>query len=238
MKFYCAWYCPFAQRVWLALLLKRIVFEYIEVDPYQRSDWWLAVSRMTAKVPVIVVPNNISSGETTVIESARILEYLDDRIPNVHPLLPQDANERAEQRYWMDYIDKAILPYFYRFLKAKDKGEYRENSKDLMLIGLKHIAQAMAKRGPFFYGSQITIVDIMLAPFAYRIDVLLRHYREFNLPQYGKPWLRYQHWYRSALEEPAFSATSTDHQGYQQRLIDFYLPYSKGEGQKDVTVIN
>ena len=45
LKLYSAWYCPFAQRAWMTLLLKQIDFEYIEVDPYQETEWWSDTSR-------------------------------------------------------------------------------------------------------------------------------------------------------------------------------------------------
>ncbi|MFA9420073.1 MAG: glutathione S-transferase N-terminal domain-containing protein [Gammaproteobacteria bacterium] len=41
MKFYNAWYCPFAQRAWMALVYKDIDFDYIEIDPYDFTDSWL-----------------------------------------------------------------------------------------------------------------------------------------------------------------------------------------------------
>lgn len=50
MKFHSAWYCPFAQRAWMTLLLKEIDFAYIEVDPYRKSAWWLTISRDKALV--------------------------------------------------------------------------------------------------------------------------------------------------------------------------------------------
>lgn len=52
LKFYSAWYCPFAQRAWMTLLHKGLVFEYIEVDPYRKSRWWLEISQNSAKVPL------------------------------------------------------------------------------------------------------------------------------------------------------------------------------------------
>ncbi|MBV2127308.1 MAG: glutathione S-transferase N-terminal domain-containing protein [Candidatus Thiodiazotropha endolucinida] len=51
LKFYSAWYCPFAQTAWMALLYKQLDFEYIEVDPYQKSQWWLEISRNSAISP-------------------------------------------------------------------------------------------------------------------------------------------------------------------------------------------
>ena len=53
MKFYNAWYCPFAQRAWMALVHKNIDFEYIEVDPYDSTEWWIKVSRGAELVPVL-----------------------------------------------------------------------------------------------------------------------------------------------------------------------------------------
>ena len=80
-------------------------------------------------------------------------------------------------------------------------------------------------------------MDIALAPFALRIDLLLAFYREFELPVEGEIWLRYQRWYASILEQPAFNATAYDQPDYRNRLVEFYLPYSQGEGQKDVTQV-
>ena len=33
LQFSYAWYCPFAQRAWMALLHKGLDFDYLEVDP-------------------------------------------------------------------------------------------------------------------------------------------------------------------------------------------------------------
>lgn len=37
LNFYCAWFCPFAQRAWIALLEKGVNFEYIEYNPYKEK---------------------------------------------------------------------------------------------------------------------------------------------------------------------------------------------------------
>jgi glutathione S-transferase len=237
MKFYSAWYCPFAQRSWITLLHKQQKFEYIEVDPYRLSDWWLKISRNTALVPVIVNPNSDSPGETTIIESNRTIEFLEDLSPEVNPVFPAQANQRAEHKYWMDHINNKIVPYLYRFLKAKDPGEYRDESRVKLISGIQQLTNAMHKVGPYFSGSSMGAVDISFIPFAYRIDALLGHYRDFELPENLQNGQRYQSWYQAVLKDTSFRATSTDQENYRQRLIDHYLPYSLGEGQKDVTEV-
>lgn len=43
-KLYCAWFCPFAQRAWIALEAKGVDFEYIEQDPYNKTPEWLSIN--------------------------------------------------------------------------------------------------------------------------------------------------------------------------------------------------
>ena len=235
MKFYNAWYCPFAQRAWMALVHKGIDFEYIEVDPYASSEWWVEVSRGAELVPVLVQRNSNGIGETTIVESIRILEYLEDYLPDTSPIFASDPLERAEQKYWMDHIGNKITPYLYRFLKASEAGEHRDESSESLLEGLTTLVQAMNPVGPCFSGAHLAAVDIALVPFAYRIDVLLGTYRDFKLPQEGEIWQRYQRWYQAMLANPVFRTTAFDQGEYEQRLIKHYFPYSLGEGQVDVT---
>jgi len=143
MKFYSAWYCPFAQRSWMALVYKNIDFDLIEIDPYDLSDSWLEISRGAALVPV-VVQANVDGSDTTIVESNRILEYLEDYYPENTPLFSDSPNRRAEQKYWMDQVSNKITPYFYRFLKMPEAGKQQDEARDKMLEGLMAITQAMS----------------------------------------------------------------------------------------------
>ena len=229
MKLYNAWYCPFAQRVWMAVAHKNIDFDLIEVDPYDSTDWWREVSRGAELVPVMVQPNGDGS-DTTIVESNRILEYLDDYYPDTPPLFSQNPNERAEQKYWMDHVSKKITPHLYKFLKTPEPGERQDEARELMLEGLAAFAKAMNNKGPYFSDESVSAVDIAMLPFAYRIEVLLGYYRKLVLPREGDTWQRYHQWYEAMLALPAFKATAFDHDDYERRLIEHYLPYSVSEG--------
>ena len=234
MKFYNAWYCPFAQRAWIALVYKDIDFNYIEIDPYDLTDSWLEISRGFALVPVVIRSNG-SGEDTTIVESLRILEYLEDYYLETTPLFADTANARSQQKFWMDHIGQKITPCFYSYLKREGGEEAQQDSLNEMLEGLLALARAMDGEGPYFSGDRIDAVDIALIPFAFRIDVLLGHYRNLELPRSGDAWQRYHRWYEAMLALPAFRATAFDHDDYENRLIRHYLPYNEGSDQTNVS---
>ena len=64
------WFCsPFVQRVWIALELKGIPYQYIEVDPYQKPQSLLEVN------PRGLVPA-LRHGEWGCYESTVLMEYV------------------------------------------------------------------------------------------------------------------------------------------------------------------
>ncbi|MFV2031860.1 MAG: glutathione S-transferase family protein [Gammaproteobacteria bacterium] len=236
MKLYNAWYCPFAQRAWMALVYKDIKFDLIEIDPYDLTESWLEISRGAGLVPVVVQANGDGT-DATIIESNRILEYLEDYYPGTTPIFAESPNQRAEQKFWMDHISNKITPHIYQLLKTQDAGEQRDESREQMLEGLAAFAGAMSSEGPYFCGERLSAVDIAMLPFSYRIDVLLGYYQKYALPREGEMWQRYHQWYEAMLALPAFRATAFDLAGYEDRLIKHYLTYTLGEGQTDVAEV-
>lgn len=237
MKLYSAWYCPFAQRAWLSSLHKGLDFEYIETDPYNKTPSWIDISRGATQVPALETVS--STGEISrVIDSLRIVEFIDDyQRRDGLELFPGTPEQKAETKYWIDFLGSQVIPYFYRFLKAHVAGDSRNESKHNLLKGMRIFTQAMSDDGPFFSGSQFGAVDIAFAPFAHRIKLILAHYRHFHLSDQIGDWSQYNRWYDAVITEPSFRKTSFDQQDYERRLIDFYLSYSLGGGQSDVTKV-
>ena len=62
---------PFVQRVWIALEAKKLHYQYIEVDPYQKPKELLAVN------PRGLVPA-LKDGDWGIGESSVIMEYASD----------------------------------------------------------------------------------------------------------------------------------------------------------------
>ena len=172
---YNAWFCPFAQRAWLSLLEKGVEFNYVEQDPYNKSAEWLAINPR-GLVPAIVHNNRL------IIESTVCIEYVDEAWMTDRFLLPGDPYERAQVRILSDHISKKVVPPYYQMLIKKDEGERAEAKKNLTAAISFLFEKEPSSDGPFFGGKTLNMVDIMLAPHAYRVQLILKHYRGFSIP--------------------------------------------------------
>lgn len=231
LSLYSAWYCPFAQRTWIALEHIERPYTYIEIDPYNKTKIWMEVSRGLGQVPVIAAKHS----QKTVInipDSTRTLEYLED-IEKSGALFSLEPDHRAEQLYWIDFQGRKIIPHFYQFLRSTQNSDSEVEAKEKLILGLSTFTQAMSDEGGFFNGSRPSAVDFSLAPFALRIELLLSHYKDFTLPTDGIVWARYQRWWVKMQTNTAFSKTMGRGDAYNKKLIDFYLTYAQGGGQKD-----
>lgn len=222
MKLYSAWYCPFAQRAWMALLNNNISFDYIETDPYDKTPQWMEISNGAGQVPVLI------DDDVTLTDSCQILTYLDNKQLE-KPLL-------ANGKEWMEFVNTQIIPYFYRFITAQTEGAQRD-ACEKMLEGLRKFSAGASDTGPFFSGTEIGPIDLTFIPFAYRIDLLLKYYRDFSLNQSDPSLSKYHVWYKNVTATSIFKNTSTVTPNYAAKLIDFYRIYSEGGGQADVTNI-
>lgn len=233
LKLYSAWYCPFAQRAWMGLVHKNINHDYIEIDPYEKTPEWMEISRGTGQVPVL-----IDEGEDiTIPDSIRVLEYLDTQFPNEISIYPTATNTKAGANFWIDFQGREIIPYLYRVLKAEPGSKAALDAQASLEQGLKTFTSNMDEDAPYFFGKEPGAVDIALAPFALRIEILLSHYKGYILPDSGPIWKRYHQWWDTMRAFKPLTETSIALPDYAEQLVKFYLPYSTGGGQADVTQI-
>ena len=91
---YGACFCPFVQRVWIALEVKGIDYHYVEVDPYQKPPELLKVNPR-GLVPAVVHDDH------SLLESMVMLDYIEEAFsePNTSknyiPLLPRREISRS-----------------------------------------------------------------------------------------------------------------------------------------------
>ncbi|OTA54309.1 hypothetical protein K449DRAFT_338767 [Hypoxylon sp. EC38] len=117
LKLYAACFCPFSQRVWIALEAKGMQYQYCETDPFKRPTQLLEAN------PRGLVPA-IREGEWASGESAIILEYLEDRDRTV-PLFPTDPRLKANCRLWIDHYKDKLRNDITALVQAADeRGPY------------------------------------------------------------------------------------------------------------------
>ncbi|WP_046899446.1 glutathione S-transferase family protein [Gluconobacter oxydans] len=158
--------CPFVQRAAIVLLEKGVPFERINVDLKAKPDWFLAISP-TGKVPLLKVRQTDGS-DVVLFESVAICEYLDETQPAPR-LLPNDPIARAQHRAWIEY-GTATLGDAWQFLNATDLATSQARSaafRDRLI----HLEQVLAT-GPYFGGTEFSLVDAVFAPIFRYFDVL------------------------------------------------------------------
>ena len=96
------WASMFGVRVKIALAEKGIKYEYREEDLTNKSQLLLQMNPVHKKIPVLV-----HNGKP-ICESLIIVQYIDEVWKDRAPLLPSDPYQRAQARFWADYVDKKV----------------------------------------------------------------------------------------------------------------------------------
>ncbi|EMD00209.1 hypothetical protein BAUCODRAFT_21851 [Baudoinia panamericana UAMH 10762] len=214
LKLYSGWFCPFVQRAWTVLEEKKIPYQYIEVNPYHKPDSLLKLNPR-GLVPTLQYDNK------PLYESTVICEFLEDAYPDHGPhLLPEDPR---------------IIPAFHRFLQyqpMEDKEGLKEVREDF-LGKLKELAAEMDPNGPFFLGSEPSLIDFVVAPWVMRLWVF-DHFKEgLGIPESDaddKVWSRFRKWQKALQERPSIHDTTSETEHY----LPIYQRYADNTAQSEL----
>eukprot|EP00567_Pseudictyota_dubia_P011694 CAMPEP_0197453266 /NCGR_PEP_ID=MMETSP1175-20131217/34443_1 /TAXON_ID=1003142 /ORGANISM="Triceratium dubium, Strain CCMP147" /LENGTH=301 /DNA_ID=CAMNT_0042986501 /DNA_START=112 /DNA_END=1017 /DNA_ORIENTATION=- len=244
---FCSWFCPFAQRAWIALEEKGVPYHYQEINPYQvdtteiggytkkplpleekRKQYpdFLACSPR-GLVPALQVTED--SNAERVWESLPIIEYIDERFETDTKLMPTSPIQRAQARIWADFVTARVQKAYYTMLMDQDP-EGQQKARETFRKEVATFSDAMAplSEGPYFFGSHFTLVDIALAPFWQRFLWVGKHYRGLDVE--GEDATdRAKAWWKAVSERPSFQRTLVG----KDRLIASYKQYSTNEGTSD-----
>ncbi len=176
MRLYTYFRSSAAYRVRIALNLKRVSYEAVAVNLLkgeQREAGYKALN------PQMRVPS-LDIGETTLVQSPAILEYLDEAYPEP-PLLPMGAVNRAKVRAIASLIACDIHPLnnsgTLAYLKNRlghDQAAADEWYAHWVREGFDAV-EAMLGPGPYAFGAKITLADVYLVPQVFNS-------RRFNVP--------------------------------------------------------
>ena len=246
---YSAWFCPFAQRAWIALNYRRVPYELVEslswhADGAYKKNEDLLQHNPTGLVPTIVPHGEAADGHSRAVHESTVCVELADELAAAAadgaappPLLPADPFARGRYRLRTEAIVKECCSPYYRVLVRTDKAERRDAFEGL-LDKLREFSAELAAHeaagaaGPF-WGADGTLstVDVALFPFAWRLYVLETYRgRDFIVPRDDPALVHYWRWHDEAEALPAIASTLPDREEYLRHISK----YADGSAQSKV----
>ncbi|MCB1518079.1 MAG: glutathione S-transferase family protein [Hyphomicrobiaceae bacterium] len=221
-----------SQRVRFTLNAKHLPFDENKLDLFsgdQLKPEYLAIN------PNGVVPAIVHNGEK-VIDSAVIMEYLDEVFPDVAPFTPRDPAKRAQMRSMMRYIDEiptpairtpsynlAFLPHYQsmseeEFVALAESKPLRKEfllsmgrtgfSKKDMDMALDRLARAMSRMADWLEasGGPWLLGEDLTLADIAIMPVIVRM-DDINLETYWADYPAIGRWFELIRQQPAFKQT-------------------------------
>lgn len=197
--------CPYVQRARIVLAEKAIPHDIEFIDLGNKPDWFLAISPL-GKVPVLLVDGK------PIFESAVIAEYLDEITAGT--LHPADAVAKAVNRSWIEFASNT-LSVIGNFYSAPDEATF-EAATDILRSRMATL-EAVLGQGPYFNGSEFSLVDAAFAPVFRYFDVI-DLYANFGF-FVASP--RVRAWRDALSQRPSVQQAVVE--DYSQRLHRFFV---------------
>ncbi|KAH9958223.1 glutathione S-transferase, partial [Russula dissimulans] len=223
-------FCPFVQRVWVALEYLGTPYRVHEVDPYQKPQ---DLFELSPKGLVPALKLHTYTPPRALNESTIIIEYLEELAESAtgRTLFPpgMDPYMRALVRLQADHVSRSLIPAFYRFLQAQDSAGqiagaqvFSDALKRLLSLLERGEREIALKSGPgsglWHENGELNWTDVMAGPWLFRASHVLKHYRAFELPTDSK----LDAWLNRVFSHPSFKATCSTEQLY----LDSYERYA------------
>ena len=109
------WPIMFGIRVTIDLAEKGLKYEYREEDPRNKSPLLLEMNPVHKKIPVLI------HNRKPICESMIIVQYIDELWNDKSSMLPSNPYQRAQVKFWADYIDNKYIVLQISFIPWKNK---------------------------------------------------------------------------------------------------------------------
>ncbi|KAL0328363.1 UNVERIFIED_CONTAM: putative glutathione S-transferase parC [Sesamum calycinum] len=148
----------FGMRARVALAEKGVEYEYREESlQAEKSTLLLQMNPVHKQVPVLIHNGN------PICESLIIVEYIDEVWKGKSPdLLPADPYQRAQARFWANFVDRKVYDAGRRLSGTKE--EEKESGKKDFIAALKLLEGELGDN-PYFGGESFGFLDVALIPF-------------------------------------------------------------------------
>ena len=153
----------YSHRVRMVLAEKGVTVDVVDVDPGNKPD------ELGELNPYNSLPTLLDR-DLVLYESVVIMEYLDERFPHP-PLLPVYPVARALSRLWMHRIQQDWCVHMDLLVAGKGRETTLTKARKSLRESLLAVAPIFAEK-PFFMSDEFTLVDCVVAPVLWRLDMI------------------------------------------------------------------
>ena len=118
VKLYGGQHSPYVNRVVMALEVKSVDYELVEMNPFEKPELLIKINPIHKKIPVLV------HGDRPICESLIIVQYIDDAWTNGPSILPTDPYDRATAQFWAAFVDDEVQFSSSMLTPSKEKKRY------------------------------------------------------------------------------------------------------------------
>jgi glutathione S-transferase len=146
-------YCPFGERGVIALALKEVPSDVVNVNLKKKPDWFLELNPI-GKVPTIQV------GKTTLYESGPIVEWVDAAYPKGAAIQKADATDRCLDKMFVERLGTMSV-----YTAMRDTSP---TAADPVKAALKLVAEKLGDN-QYLAGNEFGYLDVMVYPMVERV---------------------------------------------------------------------
>lgn len=157
---------PYVRKVRLLLDEKALDYQLEIILPFAQPDWYRELSPL-GRIPAL------KDGDFSLADSSVICQYIEDKYPQLPPLLGQTAEQRARVRWLEKYADYELGPlctftlFRNRALKPSmgqpcDEQAVQKALSEKLPAHFDYLEQILGS-AEFLVGDSLTLADLALA---------------------------------------------------------------------------
>ena len=152
---------PFVRRVAIALRLYDLPFEHRPLSVWSQADE-VALINPLRRVPILVLEDGL-----VLVESAAILDELDQRMPAERRLVPAAGRDRTRvlrtAAFAMGFADKTVSLFYEGLIRSEPSAMWVERCRAQLYGTLDMLEREQAARGTrYVLGDRLSHADLAL----------------------------------------------------------------------------
>jgi len=201
-----AW-CPYCEKVWLALEEKRVPYEVVKVNMncYGKKPDWFWQMQPSGGIPVAKIDGKV------IRESDNIIAAV-EQIFQERPLYPSRDDPAYDRVPGLLRLERELFSAWFDWLTSPAWFEFQQGSNGFEAFEalLRRVDEELCVAGgPFFLGKNLSIVDVRFAPFLERMAASLPYSKGLTLRR-NKNWPRVEEWFLAMEARPSYRHIQSD----------------------------